>query len=73
MHDALQFERLGIPATLVLTEPFVGLAANFAVNLGAPGYPCVTVPHPISTRDDAALDALATQVADDLAARLGGA
>lgn len=72
MHDALQFERLGIPATLVMTEPFQGLAANFAANLGAPGYPCITVPHPISTRDDAALDDLADQVADSLVLRLTG-
>ena len=72
MHDALQFERLGIPATLVMTEPFQGLAANFAATLGAPGYPCITVPHPISTRDDAALDALADRVAADVASRLAG-
>jgi hypothetical protein len=72
LHDSLQFERLGVPATLVMTEPFQGLAANFAANLGAPGYPSITVPHPIATRDDAALDAIADQVADDLVARLAG-
>jgi hypothetical protein len=54
----------------VLTEPFVGLAAGFAASLGAPGYPGVVVPHPIATRDDAALDALADRALDDLLARL---
>lgn len=72
MHDALQFERLGVPATLVMTEPFQGLAANFAANLGAPGYPSITVPHPIATRDDETLSALADRVADDLVNRLQG-
>jgi hypothetical protein len=57
---------------VVLTEPFQGLAATFAANLGAPGYPSITVPHPIATRDDAALDAIAAQVADDLVIRLRG-
>lgn len=55
-----------------MTEPFQGLAANFARNLGAPGYPCITVPHPIATRSDAELDAIAEQVAGDLVQRLGG-
>ncbi len=70
MHDSVQFERLGIPATLVMTEPFQGLAARFGATLGAPAYPTVMVPHPVSTKDDAALQALADRFAPDVAARL---
>lgn len=70
MHDAIQFERLGIPATLVMTEPFQGLAARFGATLGAPAYPSVMVPHPISSKSHEVLEELADRVAPDVAARL---
>lgn len=41
-----------MPATVVLTEPFQGLATSYAGTLGAAGYPFVVVPHPIATRDE---------------------
>lgn len=63
-------EQLGVPATVVITEPFQGLAASFAKNLGAPGYPPVMVPHPVSSKDMDHLRALAAAVADAVAARL---
>lgn len=53
-----------------MTEPFQGLAARFAQNLGAPGYPAVMVPHPVATKDDATLDGLADRIADEVVARL---
>lgn len=55
---------------LVMTDPFQGLAAQFARNLGAPGYAAVMVPHPVATKDDATLDALADRVADEVVAQL---
>lgn len=70
MHDALQLERLGVPATVVITAPFQGLAARTAESLGLPGYPAVVVPHPISTRDAGQLARLAAEVADAVEARL---
>lgn len=39
-----------MPATVVLTEPFQGLATSYADTLGARGYAFVVVPHPIATR-----------------------
>ncbi|MEE8601453.1 hypothetical protein [Euzebya tangerina] len=51
-----------MPATLVMTEPFTRLAANFSATLGMPGYPAVVVPHPVASLDDGALDALADSV-----------
>lgn len=61
-----------MPATLVMTEPFQGLAASFGATLGAPAYPCVAVPHPVSTKDDATLDTLADHVLDQVVLRLTG-
>lgn len=63
-------EERGIPATVVLTEPFQGLAASFAANLGMPGYPGVVVPHPVATLGDADLDRLAAAVGDAVRERL---
>lgn len=65
-------ERLGIPAALVMTEPFQRLATSFSVTLGMPGYPAVMVPHPVSTLTPEGLDKLADQVADQVAAHLTG-
>ena len=70
MHDAIQFERLGIPATLLITEPFQGLAASFGATLGAPAYPSVMVPHPISSKPREHIREVAERVAPDVAARL---
>lgn len=53
-----------------MTEPFQGLAARFGATLGAPAYPSVMVPHPISSKDADYLSSLAERVADDVVARL---
>ncbi len=59
-----------MPATAIVTEPFTELAGAFAVTLGMPGYPVVTLPHPVSSKDDATLRALARAAAVEVAQRL---
>ncbi len=59
-----------MPATIIMTEPFQGLAATFGATLGMPAYPGVLVPHPVATKDDATLDRLADHVVDTVVARL---
>lgn len=53
-----------------MTEPFQGLAARFGATLGAPAYPSVMVPHPISSKDPDYLSDLAERIADDVLTRL---
>lgn len=53
-----------MPATVVITDPFQTLVASQARNLGIPGYHNVMVPHPISTKDDQHLRAIAGSVGD---------
>lgn len=60
-------EQLGVPAAVVITEPFQGLAASFARSLGMPGYPAAMVPHPVSSKDEPWLAATAARVADAVA------
>jgi hypothetical protein len=63
-------ERLGIPAALIITEPFQGLAVRFSQTLGLAGYPAVVVPHPVSSMSDQALDRTADAVVDHVVDRL---
>lgn len=73
MHDAVLLEARGVPAALVVTEPFVDVAARFAPTVGAPGYPSAAVPHPISSVDDDDLRKYASAVADKVATLLTNA
>ena len=52
----------GTPATVMITEPFQGLAASFSSTLGIPGYHNVQVPHPIASKDEDSLKTLAQRV-----------
>jgi hypothetical protein len=63
LHDALLLERSGVPSTVLITDVFVAHVARFAVNLGAPGYHHLVVPHPAATKPDDELRRLAESVA----------
>ena len=53
MLDAINFEKQGIPAVAVVTEPFVPTAKAMAALNGMPDYPFVVVPHPFGSVDEA--------------------
>ena len=57
-------EERGIPATVLITEPFQTVVASSAAKLGAPGYPSRVVPHPIWGKDETALRDLARSIAE---------
>ena len=62
-----------MPTALVVTEPFVAVAARFAPTVGAPGYPSAAIPHPISSVSDDELRKYAATVADEVAGLLTSA
>ena len=66
-------EEAGVPATVLITEPFQGIVASHAAKLGAPGYHALVVPHPLWSRDEDGMRALARQVADAAVAQLTAA
>ena len=66
-------EQCGTPATVLITEPFQGIVATSAARLGAPGYHALVVPHPIWSRDEEGLRALARQLVDTAVAQLTAA
>jgi hypothetical protein len=53
--DAIRFERLGIPAVAVITEPFVPTVTAVAEMNGISDYPFAVVPHPFGSLDEAAV------------------
>ena len=63
-------EQRGIPATVLITEPFQTVVASNAARLGAPGYHMLTVPHPIWGKDFDELRALARSVLSQAFAQL---
>ena len=72
MRDAIAFERAGVPATVLITDAFVGHVARFAENLGLPGYHTLVVAHPVSSKDDEHLRRLAAAIAPAAEAQLTG-
>jgi hypothetical protein len=73
LHDAVALEQLGVPATVLITEPFQRPIAAFAAGLGMPGYRTVVLPHPLSSRDAEYLRRVAEDAAPVALDQLAGA
>jgi hypothetical protein len=48
VHDAVEFEKRGIPATVILTQIFRNAAIHQFKSRGMEGHPMIELPHPIS-------------------------
>ncbi len=66
MHDGIQFEKRGLPAAVICTEPFVSSAVAMSKMGGIPDFPFVVVPHPLGSLDENALRERAKEVAGDI-------
>ena len=55
MHDAIEAERLGIPAVAIITDRFLVSAELVGELNGLPGYPFAVIGHPVANDDDAML------------------
>ena len=73
MLDAILFERAGVPAIAIVTEPFRATGEAMASSWGMPGYRFLDVPHPIANLSDKELDARADQLVEQVLALLRGA
>jgi len=62
VHDAITFERRGVPAGVVITEPFIGAARAMASFDGAPAFRWATMPHPTAELSGGSIDAAALLV-----------
>ncbi len=66
MHDAIEAERLGIPAVAIITDRFVHSAELVGQLNGMPGYPFVVIAHPVANNDDAVLRVKAQAAVRDI-------
>ncbi|MGE0557149.1 MAG: hypothetical protein AB7O69_02640 [Burkholderiales bacterium] len=48
MHDTIEFEKRGIPATVIITQAFTNAAVFQFKGKGMDGHPYIEMPHPIS-------------------------
>ena len=49
MYDSIEFEKLGVPAIAICTEPFESGARAMTVLGGIPDYPFALIQHPIGS------------------------
>jgi hypothetical protein len=68
--DAISFEKRGVPAAVLITEPFVPTAAAMARLAGLPDYPTAVIPHPVGSLTPAEVVARADAIASRVAALL---
>jgi len=71
-YDAVELERRGVPSTVVISDIFPGLVSNFVRTRGLAGYHFSVVPHPVSSKSDEQLHALARSVASAVRDQLIG-
>ena len=64
MLDAISFEKRGIPAAVVITEPFIATAEAMARLAGMPAYPVAVIPHPVGSLGPAEVAARADAIAE---------
>jgi hypothetical protein len=48
VHDTIEFEKRGIPATVIITQAFKNAAVFQFRAKGMDGHPYIELPHPIS-------------------------
>ena len=72
MLDAILFEKRGIPAAVVITDPFVPTAQTIARMQQMPEVPLIVVPHPVTSLTVRQAEALADAITDEVEAALTG-
>ena len=70
VHDAVEFEKRGIPATVILTQIFKNAAVHQFKSRGMEGHPLIELPHPISNLSYEKMHALTLQYVDQLVHQL---
>ncbi|MGE5526046.1 MAG: hypothetical protein ACM3SS_20205 [Rhodospirillaceae bacterium] len=70
MHDTIEFEKRGIPATVIITQAFHNAAVFQFRSKGMEGHAYIEMPHPISNLKPAEMRELSLTYVDRLAAQL---
>jgi hypothetical protein len=67
VHDTVEFEKRGIPATALLTSVFTNAAIHQFRTRGLDGHPFVELPHPISNLTPDEMRELTLRYVDEIA------
>lgn len=70
VHDTIEFERRGIPATVITTEAFRNVAVFQFRATGMDGHPYLELPHPISNLKPEEMRELTLRFVDELVRQL---
>lgn len=70
VHDTIELEKRGIPATVIITEAFRNTAEFQFRDKGMEGHPYVMLPHPVSTLKPDDMRALALRFVDEVVSQL---
>jgi hypothetical protein len=66
VHDTVEFEKRGIPATVVITQAFRNAAEFQFRGKGMEGHPYIELPHPISNLKPDQMKAVTLRHVDEL-------
>lgn len=70
VHNAVEFEKRGIPATVIITSAFRNALEVQFKDKGMPGHPCVELPHPTYYLSREDLSAIVRQHVDEAVRQL---
>ena len=70
VHDTIEFEKRGIPATVIITQAFRNAALFQFKSKGMEGHAYVEMPHPVSNLKPDEMRALTLQFVDQVAKQL---
>jgi len=70
VHDTIEFEKLGIPSTTIVTRAFSRAAVFQFRGKGMAGHPYVEIPHPVSNLTLAKMRELTLEYIDETVSHL---
>ena len=70
VHDTVEFEKRGIPATLFLTQAFRNAAVYQFRGKGMDGHPFIELPHPVSNLTPDEMRALTLKYVEQMVRQL---
>jgi hypothetical protein len=70
VHDTVEFEKRGVPATVFLTQIFKNSAITQFRNKGMDGHPFIELPHPVSNLTPAQMHELTIEYVGEMVRQL---
>ncbi len=72
VHDTIEFEKRGIPATTIITTAFTNAAVFQFRAKGMEGHPYIELPHPVSNLTEEEMRKVTSRFVDEMVRHLTG-